>query len=1013
MISFAPPDVLSLYAVAARGDGDLPDGAHVRFVSSPSLGLPIAPLLVWRAPLTTVTVKVAAEKTTKLADVATVPSDPDFRYVAAEAINASGPIMISLRDPVGSKVIVKRSSSPYVVGAPVVQRVRLQGQAPCVSIRIYAFHPKMLDGFFEKTKPIASLPLPIAGRCDWYNNGISPKDALQRVERGAPLRLTPLDRPGGPFSGLDPKDESTRVSALSGDLDVSLEALLRKPSAPPWEVVTTETVDGHVATVEEMDSVHIASCDPGLARYLGFSDNLGELKPTSEREPYVGLIGVGLFAIDPGRVIAVRDFGFIQIKTLLQDVLPAPTADEDRLAEIAIKLSGADDVAERLRKKGFHIRCFAAPAAAVPPPDLPDAPGVRRDNAHWIATPDAPATTFRQNFRVVNGGLVPLIAVGRRKSNGAFEPRARKIGTVKGRHYATLLGTSDREEPGGNFPLAFRRDYGPVSDAPVTASDAGNLYRFSTGDLFGRYGPPTDVPVPDPARPNPPAPAPRVTIRGATLDDASTAALSPGVLEVRVLPPDVGSIGIGGRKIVSLRLGFGADVRTIPTGTTTLIESFGLPALFPQQMGTWALDAWFIDDQGLESAKATETVKVVDPRRPPAKIFGAAIIWTSRPGPSPDVELKLAWKDTSGQAFRVWLADQRGLGLIASPSRAAVAVEAYQKKLAGGLNGLSDRFRLLTDKPIVADEDQFVRLSARLPRTLQTVNFVRVVPETPEGITADFDACCIIPIAVPDDRPPPPPRLTVRQGDNGRAVVRIEAVGLDLDAIEAEEPGLFASPPSPTAKPLQYRLRRAAGPVADPLYARRVGPPRPLPLERSGAAELFADAYEEAETLIPFVRYTWWAEVRLPAERRLAVGATPVDGGFVTENASQTMDAERPFSAISAPAQLVIAPKSPPAPLTASQVTGTLVDDGGTKKVRLVLNGAPVANAKAIAPFALRTWVASVGGKPTLTGQDSALMTAATSVILPTPVVAPATVWCVIVDPLGRESEPTEIEVTA
>ena len=44
----APPDLLSLLAIAAAPDPDLPKGTHLRIVPSPILGLPIAPFCVWR-----------------------------------------------------------------------------------------------------------------------------------------------------------------------------------------------------------------------------------------------------------------------------------------------------------------------------------------------------------------------------------------------------------------------------------------------------------------------------------------------------------------------------------------------------------------------------------------------------------------------------------------------------------------------------------------------------------------------------------------------------------------------------------------------------------------------------------------------------------------------------------------------------------------------------------------------------------------------------------------------------
>jgi hypothetical protein len=61
---------------------------------------------------------------------------------------------------------------------------------------------------------------------------------LQRVERGAPLRLNPMDRPFGNLDGVWPGDEVTRVRALLNSLHVEngvdrlIERLVSDAPAP-------------------------------------------------------------------------------------------------------------------------------------------------------------------------------------------------------------------------------------------------------------------------------------------------------------------------------------------------------------------------------------------------------------------------------------------------------------------------------------------------------------------------------------------------------------------------------------------------------------------------------------------------------------------------------------------------------------------------------------------------------------------------------------------------------------
>src|ERR1700761_1888687 len=44
----APPDLLSLLAIAADSDADLGKGTHLRIIPSPLLGLPLSPFCIWK-----------------------------------------------------------------------------------------------------------------------------------------------------------------------------------------------------------------------------------------------------------------------------------------------------------------------------------------------------------------------------------------------------------------------------------------------------------------------------------------------------------------------------------------------------------------------------------------------------------------------------------------------------------------------------------------------------------------------------------------------------------------------------------------------------------------------------------------------------------------------------------------------------------------------------------------------------------------------------------------------------
>jgi tetratricopeptide (TPR) repeat protein len=78
-----------------------------------------------------------------------------------------------------------------------------------------------------------------------------------------------------------------------------------------------------------------------------------------------------------------------------------------------------------------------------------------------------------------------------------------------------------------------------------------------------------------------------------------------------------------------------------------------------------------------------------------------------------------------------------------------VAVDGAQRGLAG--LGLRDRFRLLTDTPLTPGGDGSVLFDTRLPRALETVQFLRFVPLSSQGNEAAFESCPLLPVAVPSD----------------------------------------------------------------------------------------------------------------------------------------------------------------------------------------------------------------------------------------------------------------------
>src|SRR5205085_7496147 len=125
----------------------------------------------------------------------------------------------------------------------------------------------------------------------------------------------------------------------------------------------------------------------------------------------------------------------------------------------------------------------------------------------------------------------------------------------------------------------------------------------------------------------------------------------------------------------------------------------------------------------------------------------------------------------------------------------------------------------------------------------------------------------------------------------------VTADGFDGVALRRDEPGLFDSPAGPAVAP-SFRIRRAVGAIADPIYARLVAEGFLAHDASQDPAVVFRSAAPEATDgpLEPFVRYVYWAEVRLPPERRLPVGVAPLDAAVTALDPANAADPPRPVS---------------------------------------------------------------------------------------------------------------------
>ena len=248
-----------------------------------------------------------------------------------------------------------------------------------------------------------------------------------------------------------------------------------------------------------------------------------------------------------------------------------------------------------------------------------------------------------------------------------------------------------------------------VTDKDIPADGAPWTYRVALSDVFGRFGDPTEIDVPTPARPLIPQPALRshLTLADRAAGDGREVV---GSLRLTLVVPALHEMTAGSRPLARAVVDLDGVEQddAAPQEGGTLGFDFALPALLPLESRTLTASAHFEDEEGNLGSAATLQVKVCDPRAPPVPRTGIGIVWSSRPAPAADVEFRLRFTGVAGARYRAYLANSRGLDIALVDgdrprTRAEIAVEGAQRGLAG--LDLRDRFRLLTEQPLIPGGD--------------------------------------------------------------------------------------------------------------------------------------------------------------------------------------------------------------------------------------------------------------------------------------------------------------------
>jgi len=1011
----APAEILSAYAFAVPDDGADPylrRGTHIRTYTGLGSSFAITPLIVrslqhegWRPVCQFYAVDPDGNAVpsgdlgqAEYLKLHLVYRDPDNRKTTSISVHSDrgdGAIAaVALLDQTDRVIGVKRSP-PYTFAAPTLHKLKVWGTGVVEVQRTLMPLGMAVELSGDGESVLATLGLPVNETMPWYL-GLEDRDvALGRVKDGAPKQLNPMDRPFGTLDELDHGDELDRVIAamdtleVDGRLDGLIQRMVGDEKLPPWRQIEsmnhmgpTKTGKPQFASISRQGVLQMAAVDPGIARYLGYASRLDRLPS----DGYDALSLFGLFAV------SIKDFERygLKLEHLAQFTATDWQIQAYATALQAIGIDRAQDIevlAQSVLDRGFAIAPMETVIEACDPWLPPEVSRVEIFQKHWqpIDPEDGiPSRYYRATFAFPDMPMVSQAGLARLGDDDVWLGRNERLADpdralpgifgveVDPAIRATELGL-------GNYSL---KSLPLLADHDIDGKRERSTFAVWGSDMFGRFpddGLKFDIETPT----RPASPKPVLRFQFVRSPGEIGVGQSPGTLTITVaigqpLPgpafdnylalgdavvvPRLDDLVAGSLDIARLEVGidnFDRDQDVSQPGR--FVVEVDVPALVEgQDTTTYRIVGRYTDNVGKQSEVSEAFFTVRNFKAPTLLDTGVGLIWTSDPGPSLETEVKIKWPSIPGNQYRVYLADQAGMGIRPDeideqgpvPSRGLIA------KVGATKEGTKKHFRLLTDPPLVATGETTV-FTAALPRSLETVQFLRVVPLGSDGDEADFARCGIVAVAVPSSRRPAPPSL-VANVDIASGIAKLEvSTDADMIALNRDEPGLF-QPAAAGKDPPRAVIRRAAAGVTDPIYARQVG--EPVAMAFDAATGRFVASIEDTNDgrgLEPYVRYVYWAEWQMPPERRLPAKVTEVHVGQIEAvSPSSTNDRPQPFSFPSAPRGVMRVPaEAPEAPLpdkvAVSVAAGPLP---GTSTVTVRMVDPPAAHKKAIDRYRLAIW---------------------------------------------------------
>ncbi|MFI6761036.1 hypothetical protein ACIBF5_18060 [Micromonospora sp. NPDC050417] len=1015
----APSHLLRASAITTAGDPWLPDGTHLRVNLAPRLGFPLHPFTAFRidvVPIYTRPDKLEPSTTHVWlnADLSVAGTGGGIRHTSANDVHylvihgwqwtfravrccfvrlltqSGSAFRVDVLDPATElpdtepRVLASRTASPYEFGGTDIMLLRISGAGVVDLVEIVSTESPYIT--IDPARAV-SFGLP-TGAGPWYvpDPTTNPATAARtRVEQDAAKRMGPPDRPDGAVTALTPADEVNRVQALSGapsGLDYWLGRCFTDPVTPPLDTSVSlagGAVPAASGSISPLSALLASAVDPAVARHLGLATRVEP--PTSASACTLWMVaGLWLLPMDrPHDAGTLRSLvtGFpppANVVSALYSRYPGlSTLAAQRLAQLQAARPGDGWTA---------VPLMAVAVAAKTAPDRPAPP-------RTIAMP--PST-----WRVTTGQRlwtqrIPLLGPA---AGGMLGLARLTPGAPVSLHDTIQVGSVHRARAMVAHWDKHHNDAGMVTDLAVPGQAASwGLWR---ADEFGRWSDRTVVTASAPPTVGPPTPTVEAEFRPAT-PVGGLQPRSPGTLRIRIgvpgptLPgrlPSRDVIGPGGAPATLALLtvdGVEQPTVPVPSGATSVVATVAVREFGVGETAAIPVIARLVDAAGQASEPAQVDRTVHDPRAYAPLHVAPTLLFAGEQDPMGDSEVGLEW---SGGAwgYRVYLGDEHRLGGSGNGQRCTRAAEVWARS-----GELTDRrrFTLVTPKPLRAAPDGVVRFTHRLPGSLRHVQFVRVVPVTSAGVETAFETCGLTPIAVPAPDRPPAPVVRVQPRADGRVDVTITATGLRDDLLTGH------------TEPPQARLRRGRLTNNDPEYVPVVQTGIPLTRDADGTWSVTVTD-GPAAGFPGFVRLTWLAEVRYPAEPHLPTGALPVESQIHPIAGAQPGPQVSGWGPTSPPASTLLTPET-------ALVPRAMVRWGQFNEI-LVTN-TPVSHRHAIAPHQLVVHrIYPPGANPTVV-LPPVPITGTTTVVRDTAVnPRPLRYAVVIVDPTNRSTAPVYVQ---